>query len=256
MAESADVARVVARCEERWRRMGLSRSIVAEMRLELTQHLEAAAAEGRSPDSVVGPDPASFADSWASAYLGTEPTPRRETSLVWGYAAGALALVAGAVAGSLAAGGTDPEELGVWRWLWTLFALGMGIGEIFTAGFFLLPFAIGSAAAALLAWLGVAVLAQWLVFFGVSLIALVYLRRFIDRQDSGVQPRVGANRWIDARGVVLEDIDPDGARGLVRVEGEEWRAVSDRPIPAGSRVVVREVRGARLYVVPIEKEEK
>ena len=59
-----------------------------------------------------------------------------------------------------------------WRWLWTGLAVVMGIGEIFTAGFFLLPFAIGAAAAAILAWLGVALLPQWLVFFGVSTVCL------------------------------------------------------------------------------------
>ena len=77
----------------------------------------------------------------------------------------------------------------IWRWLWTVFAIAMGIGEIFTAGFFLLPFAIGATAAAVLAWTGVSLLAQWLVFFGVSLIAIVYLRRFIRRQDDPLRRR-------------------------------------------------------------------
>jgi membrane protein implicated in regulation of membrane protease activity len=139
-----------------------------------------------------------------------------------------------------------------WRWLWTGLAIAMGIGEIFTAGFFLLPFAIGAAAAAILAWLGVAILPQWLVFFGVSLFALMYLRKFITRQDQMDQPAVGANRWINAKGVVLEPIDPVAAVGMVRILGEEWRATSDGPIPAGAQVIVTEVRGARLVVSPLE----
>jgi membrane protein implicated in regulation of membrane protease activity len=128
----------------------------------------------------------------------------------------------------------------------------MGIGEIFTAGFFLLPFAIGAVAAAVLAWLGVALLPQWLVFFGVSLFALVYLRRFITRQDEMDQPAVGANRWNNSKGVVLEAIDPVALTGMVRILGEEWRATSDSPIAAGVQVVVKEVRGARLFVAPLE----
>ena len=63
----------------------------------------------------------------------------------------------------------------VWRWLWTIFAIVMGIGEIFTAGFFLLPFAVGAAAAAILAWFNAAILAQWLVFFGVSIFSFAFL---------------------------------------------------------------------------------
>lgn len=136
----------------------------------------------------------------------------------------------------------------VWRWLWTGFAIVMGIGEMFTAGFFLLPFAIGAGAAAILAWANAAVVAQWLVFFGISLFSLAYLRRFINRQDEDEQPKVGANRWIGVEGVVLEAIDPDTGAGMVRIESEEWRATASGPIASGARVVVREVRGARLLV--------
>jgi membrane protein implicated in regulation of membrane protease activity len=39
---------------------------------------------------------------------------------------------------------------------------------------------------------------------------------------------------------------------MVRLLGEEWRATSDGPIPAGAQVIVTEVRGARLVVSPIE----
>ncbi len=142
----------------------------------------------------------------------------------------------------------------IWRWLWTIFAIVMGIGEIFTAGFFLLPFAIGAAAAAILAWADVGVLAQWLVFFGVSLVSLAYLRRFITRQDDEEQPKVGANRWVGVEGVVLEDIDPDSGAGMVRVATEEWRATAAQPIPKDVRIVVNEVRGARFIVEPVDTE--
>jgi membrane protein implicated in regulation of membrane protease activity len=136
--------------------------------------------------------------------------------------------------------------------MWTIFAIVLAVGEIFTAGFFLLPFAIGAGAAAILAWAGAAVLAQWLVFFGLSVVSLAYLRRFISRQDEGEQPRIGANRWIGLDGVVLEDIDPVHGGGMVKVESEEWRAVAPQPIMAGQKIVVTDVRGARLVVEPLE----
>jgi membrane protein implicated in regulation of membrane protease activity len=138
----------------------------------------------------------------------------------------------------------------VWRWLWTIFAVAFGIGEMFTAGFFLLPFAIGGAFAAILAWIGAPIIAQWLVFFGVSTISMVYLRKFIGRQDEGVQPRVGANRWIGSEGIVLQAIDPNSGAGMVRILNEEWRATAEGAIPAGSKIVVTEVKGARLIVEP------
>lgn len=269
MSERAEVARIVADCERYWRETGVPRRAVAEMRLELEQHLVEAEADGRDPESVVGPDLAGFAETWAAEYRRPDrasdfariTTGRTGTTadrrVLWTYAAGAAALVAGVAAGNLLAGGGGGDDVDneLWRWVWVIFALGMGVGEIFTAGFFLLPFAIGAAAAAVLAWLGVNLLAQWLVFFGVSLVALAYLRRFIARQDTLDQPRVGANRWLDARGIVLEAIDPVSGSGMVRVENEEWRATTDgEPIPAGSRIVVRNVRGARLVVEQVETE--
>jgi len=265
MAWVGDVNRLVEDCARYWTEAGLPRRRVAEMRLELTQHLEAAAAEGRDPESVVGPDIAKFAETWAAAFkpAGSElPTweevmsgqtgaARRIRRELVALAFGVVALVAAvAVAGK----GGDPVENELWRWLWTGLAVVMGIGEIFSAGFFLLPFAIGAAAAAVLAWIGTSVLSQWIVFFAVSIVALVYLRRFVDRQDQAVPHRVGANRWVGSTGVVLEEIDPDTASGLVRVDSEEWRATSlhGNTIPVGARIVVRNVSGARLIVEEIE----
>lgn len=263
MADRWDVARVVENCERYWRETGVPHRASREMKMQLEEHLRSATANGRPVESVIGMSLADFAETWASEYrlrptaswedvtsgrTGRSRAARRELT---GYGAG-VTLVVAAVA--LAANGGDQVENDVWRWLWTALAVVMGIGEIFTAGFFLLPFAIGAAASAVLAWLGVSLLPQWLVFFGVSLVAMIYLRRFISRQDQGEQPAVGANRWANLKGTVLEAIDPIAVTGMVKIGGEEWRATTEgAPIPAGTQVVVKEVRGARLLVVPIEE---
>ncbi len=254
---------IIESIERYWLETGVPRATAREMRAELEQHLADAVGHGRTVDDVVGEDPAGFAESWAESYRALRPSAatwrevqsgqaeiKRKTRrdlLFYGVGMGAV-IAAVAVAGQ---GGSDVDNE-VWRWLWTIFAIVMGIGEIFSAGFFLLPFAIGAAAAAILAWANAAVLAQWLVFFGVSVFSLAYLRRFINRQDEGEQPRIGANRWVGLDGVVIEDIDPVQGGGMVKVETEEWRAVAPQPIPAGQKIVVTDVRGARLVVEPIE----
>ena len=140
------------------------------------------------------------------------------------------------------------------RWLWLGMAVLLGIGEVVTAGFFLLPFVIGAGAAAILAWLNVSPLAQWLVFFGVSLLAWAFLHRFIKKQDSNNgQPQVGANRWKGANGLVLEEIDQINGRGMVRISGEEWRATVElgkENILPGNTIEVIRVEGTKLVVVP------
>lgn len=256
----ADRSRVVDEVERYWFETGLSDDDIAEMRSELEAHLEEAASEGKTADDIIG-NRAVFAESWATERRGRDVPAwedvrsgktRRERAtkkdLIL-YGAGTAAVVAAAfVAGQ---GGSDVENE-VWRWVWTIFAIVMGIGEIFTAGFFLLPFAIGAAVAAVLAWLNVVLLAQWLVFFGVSMFALAFLQRFISRQDEGDQPRVGANRWIGSEGVVLDAIDPHSGAGMVRILNEEWRATSLHPIEAGAKIIVTEVDGARLVVEKLE----
>lgn len=260
-ASVADRDEVVEEVSRYWSLAGLRRDEVADMRAELAQHLEEAGAHGRSVDEVIG-DRARFAESWAAERRGgpvatwkdvttgrtqRERGSRRDLML---YGIGAVALVAAAVA-AVGQGGSDVDNE-IWRWLWTILAMVLGIGEIFTAGFFLLPFAIGAGVAAVLAWLNAAVLAQWLVFFGVSVFAMAYLRRFIGRQDMELQPRVGANRWVGSEGVVLHDIDPRSGSGMVRILNEEWRATSNQPILAGSQIVVVAVEGARLVVEQLE----
>ena len=261
MPYADDVNRLVADCVRYWTESGVPKARVDEMRLELTHHLEEAVQEGRSAASVVGPNLGGFAAEWAAENRpGDHPAPdwndvisgrtARDRAARREIIAFGFGIVAVVVAVAVAGRGANPMENEIWRWLWTGLAIVMGIGEIFTAGFFLLPFAIGAAFSAVLAWIGAGLLTQWLVFFGVSVAALTYLRRYIDQQDHDDQPRIGANRWVGAAGIVLEAIDPDTGTGMVRVENEEWRATSQygRILPAGARVSVKAVRGTRLVV--------
>lgn len=141
-----------------------------------------------------------------------------------------------------------------WRWVWlTLTVVGL-VGEIAVAGtFFLMPFAAGAAIACVLAFLSLALGLQWLAFVLVSAAAFAATRPLARRLDRADSPRgVGAGRLIGSQGMVLTDVDADS--GLVRIGGEEWRAQSrDRVrVPAGSQVLVVEVVGTRLIVLPLE----
>ena len=181
-----DRTETVAQIERYWLETGISADTVSEMKAELETHLIDAEADGKAPDEVVG-NRAQFAESWAAAHRGrnvaswedvqTGQTKKKREARrdLFLYGLGIAAMVAAAaVAGQ---GGNDVDSE-IWRWLWTIFALVMGIGELFTAGFFLLPFAIGAASAAILAWFGAAILAQWLVFFGVTVFTWWHTPRF------------------------------------------------------------------------------
>ncbi|MEK7252756.1 MAG: NfeD family protein, partial [Actinomycetota bacterium] len=139
-----------------------------------------------------------------------------------------------------------------WLWFWIGAAAFLGVAEIFTAGFFMLPFAVGAAAAAVVAYVDGGEIVQLSVFLVVSVAALIVLRRFVNRGDE-VQHAVGSNRFVGQKAKVLEAIDPTHSTGRVKMESELWRATSDvGPIAEGVMVKVVDVRGTRLVVEPID----
>ncbi|MGH9136672.1 MAG: NfeD family protein [Acidimicrobiales bacterium] len=147
------------------------------------------------------------------------------------------------------------DEPEVWRWIWLVGAVVLALGEMAFAGnFFLLPFAIGAAVAAVLAFAGVNVGIEWLAFLGLSMSALAALRPLARRLDqTGATEGIGSKRLIGEPGRVLEDI-PSGPHesGMVRVHREEWRAESTdgSRVPAGALIRVVDQRGTRLVVHP------
>lgn len=141
-------------------------------------------------------------------------------------------------------------EFDTWFWIWAITAAMLLVGEIFTAGFFMLPFGVGAGVAAVAAVVGLGLAWQWTAFIVVSTIAFVLSRRVVDRLTHEPPEKTGANRLVGRTGVVLEDLEPHGLTGRVRIDREEWRAdpLEDCVIPAGSRVTVERVEGAHLIV--------
>jgi len=143
-------------------------------------------------------------------------------------------------------------DIALIKWVWLLIAMLFFLAEIVTAGFVLAAFGVGALAAFAVALLGFDLQWQLLAFVVISAISVALSRRFADRV-TGKQPEgVGADRMIDKYGVVLNPIKPMEAKGLVRVEREEWRAdsVDGEAIPADTVVKVIRVEGTRVMVRP------
>ena len=139
--------------------------------------------------------------------------------------------------------------MSVW-WLWVVIAALFVVGEIFTAGFFLLWFGVGAATAAILAVLGFGAVWQWGSFVLVSGALFLASRNLADRFTAKQPPGIGADRFIGKQGVVLEEIDNIKNTGRVRVEKDEWRADSDtgEVIAEGARVQVVRLDGTHVIV--------
>lgn len=260
VSERMSIDRILADCERYWLETRVPRSVSNAMKLELESHLHEAAAAGKDPASVIGGDLGQFAESWASEFRSPAATEvwqriQHQQSRTRGRLLAAGLTVAGltTIAIGLMTKEDAVQDIEFWLWLWVGAAVVLGIGEMMTAGFFLLPFAIAAVISAMLALLGVHPLIQLFSFALFSVAALVAIRRFAKKDEDVMQP-VGSKRYVDARGTVIETIDPFKNAGRVRVETEQWRATTDlgEVIEVGTPIVVRDVRGARLVVEPAE----
>jgi membrane protein implicated in regulation of membrane protease activity len=135
--------------------------------------------------------------------------------------------------------------------VWLLAAIGLAIAEIFTSTFVLLMFAIGALVTAGVAAVGAPIPVQAIAFALTSALALWAVRPTLRRHlvRGGPNTPMGVEAIEGSTGVVLEQVDAD--QGLVKLEGETWRARAydgTQVIPVGERVRVIEIKGATAMV--------
>jgi membrane protein implicated in regulation of membrane protease activity len=138
--------------------------------------------------------------------------------------------------------------------IWLVAACVLGVGEMHQGGFYLAPFAVGAALAALVGLIGVGALLSAIVFIVASAIVFATLRPVAQRHRR-IPPsiRTGAAALVGRPAIVLERIANDEGVGCVKIDGGEvWTARSydeGEVIPAGERVEIVEIRGATALVM-------
>ena len=143
-------------------------------------------------------------------------------------------------------------QLEAWH-IWTILALVIVIGEVFTSGFVLACFALGCLVAALLAFWHLEIAWQLVAFSGASLAAFFGVRPLaLKHLASPDLLKTNVDALVGRAGLVTVRLDPATGKGRVTVEGEDWWGVTDgaRVVEAGERVVVVKVDGTRLVVEP------
>ena len=113
--------------------------------------------------------------------------------------------------------------------LWFLLAIGLFVGEMFTAGFWLACLAVGAGVAGIVGLIpGLGFVAQGIAFATASIVSM-----------AGLRPRL--MRYFQ--------LGP-GLPGRVKVEGEDWRGASSDAtvIEPGTQVTIIQVDGTTLMV--------
>lgn len=137
--------------------------------------------------------------------------------------------------------------------LWFLLAIGLFVGEMFTAGFWLACLAVGAAAAGIVGLIpGVGAAVQGIAFAAASIISMAGLRPRLMQYfqlGPGTDLRTGVDALLGKTGTVTERIGP-GLSGRVKVEGEDWRGASSDAtvIEPGTQVTIIQVDGTTLMV--------
>jgi len=145
----------------------------------------------------------------------------------------------------------------IWH-LWVILAIALFIGEIFTPGFILGCFGISALLTAGIAKIGLGVVFQLIGFAIFSLVIFFTIRPLFLKffYPSSRDFKTNVKALIGREGIVIERIDPDTIRGRVKIDGEDWWAVSlnGSTYEVGERVQVVDIQGTKVIIKKSQKE--
>lgn len=138
--------------------------------------------------------------------------------------------------------------------IWLIIALILLIVELFTATFGVICFSLGALFAGILAYFTLPTWSQLLVFSIISFVAFSFIRpiivKFLLKKKDEV--KTNADAIIGRQAIVVEEISLDKNTGRVKIDGDEWKAVSDEVLTVGQKVVVIERNSIVLSVKSIK----
>lgn len=134
--------------------------------------------------------------------------------------------------------------------LWLMLLIALVAFEAVTVNLVSIWFAVGAASALVTSAFTDSGKIQFVVFVTVSAVMLLLTRPLARRYAQERSVPTNADRNVGRKGQVLAEITPD-VPGRVRLDGVDWMARSEQPIPAGMLCEVVSVESASLVVRPV-----
>ncbi len=136
--------------------------------------------------------------------------------------------------------------------VWLIIAAILIVAEIISMGLTTIWFAGGALLAALASYLGAHWLVQILIFAAASVVLFVFTRPFALKHFMKEIEKTNVESLVGQEGVVKQTIDNVEAKGVVKLNGMDWsaRSVDGTKIETGQVVIVQEIKGVKLMVVP------
>jgi membrane protein implicated in regulation of membrane protease activity len=138
------------------------------------------------------------------------------------------------------------------NYLWFIIAIGFGIGETFTATFYLLPFALGGLVAGLVSLIGLSLQIQGIVFLVFSGVGIYLVAKYAKPRDEDNLSTTGSFRYVGDE-FILDDSVNEYTPVNVNFKGDAWKAVSSSgEINKGTLVAVVKLDGTKLVVEKVK----
>ena len=142
----------------------------------------------------------------------------------------------------------------VWLVLFIVFL----VAELVTAGALVsIWFCVGALVALVAAYLGAAFWVQMTLFFVVSIGLLLGTKPFLKKHLDPKTMATNADRILQNRGIVEEEINNLKGQGAVKIDGKSWTARNidgEAVIPVNTEVIVVGIKGVKAMVKVVEKE--
>ena len=139
-----------------------------------------------------------------------------------------------------------------WHW-WVISGIGLFILEIFAPGFVLGCLGIGALITAIVALMDVSLELQLIIFAVVSIISFFGIRPFVLKYlNAQEEIKTNVDSLVGRAAMVTKEFDLLHRRGRVKVDGDDWMALTEESIELkiGDRVIIKEVDSNTLIVEP------
>lgn len=131
-------------------------------------------------------------------------------------------------------------------WHWLIFSGILLVFEMFTGTFAFLIISIGSLLAMILSLCGLNMTFQLIGLAVGALIMFLIVKSFPNLWASKSEEKFGSDNLIGKEAIVIESINEE--KGLVKVNGQEWRAFANENIEKGEKIIIKEIKGVKLFV--------
>lgn len=143
-------------------------------------------------------------------------------------------------------------------YFWLAVIVVAAVAEAATVQLVSIWFVVGGVGALIAELCGAPLWLQWVIFAGVSTLALLVTRPLVKKLLSFKRTDTNADRYIGETGLVTIAISNSQGKGQVNVRGSIWTARSEdgADIPEGSPVLVKSIEGVKLIVTAVPPEKK